>query len=388
MTESRDTTGLAMLAQARPSLLVSLIALVAAPLLLLGPSGLPPAERIACDPLNGPFMNARFISPGDVSLSTGAFTMDDIDLRATGGAAGTFRRSYVSLDTRTASLGPGWTSSVDVRLRADGGSGHVLWTQTDGATERFLDAWDVPTAFGTSRGYRTLVHRDDGSWIVRDLDDTWTFDYDGQLVRYEDVSGDWMEFLYEEGKPASTVGPDGPGLTFEFAAGDRLARVASASDPSSAVEYEYDPIGRLVRVAAGAGSPLRFVYLDASQQITKITDDSGKTLFTIDYDEAGWVVREQDFIGSLDGEARTYSYEHGSGWDVRATVVSPPSLADPSWHPVKIATMDAESRLIELQVQPTRRQVFIGRYNYDDVNRRIPLDRPCSEVIAEQAPST
>jgi hypothetical protein len=66
----------------------------------------------------------------------------------------------------------------------------------------------------------------------------------------------------------------------------------------------------------------------------------------------------------------------------------PPSLADPTWHPIKIATMDAESRLTELQVQPTRRQVFVGRYEYDDVNRRIPLDRPCSKVIADRPPTS
>jgi hypothetical protein len=165
--------------------------------------------------------------------------------------------------------------------------------------------------------------------------------------------------------------------------GDRLARVTAAADPRIAFTYTYDPVGRLIRAAAG-GVGVRFEYLETTQQITKLTDDAGKVLFAIEYDDVGWVIREQDFLGLTDGESRTFSYERRSTEGVVATVVFPPSLAEPSWHPVKVARMDVQSRLTELLIQPTSRRIYIGRYEYDSANRRIPLERPCSEVVAEE----
>lgn len=362
----------------RLSPIVILAALVL-PIVLLAAPFSPTPERVACDPLGGPFMNARFFSPGDVSLSTGAFEMESVDLHSDS-LAGRFSRAYLSLDTRVTLLGPGWTSNMHVRIRSDG-SRDVFWTMPNGAVERFKNAWDVATAVGTSRGYRTLTRRDDGSWIVEDDGDTWTFDYDGNLVRFDDRLGDWVELRYEAGKIASTVGPNGPGLRFEIGPGDRLARVASAEDPRFAVEYEYDTLGRLVHVARRGILPTRFIYDGDTQRITSISNETGLPILSIEYDDKGWVLRERDFLGLIDGEARTFAYDRGPGWNVRAKVVFPPSLEEPGWHPIKIATMDGESRLTELQVQPTSKRIFVGRYAYDDGNRRVPLERPCSEVV-------
>lgn len=326
-------------------------------------------------------MNARFFSPGDVLLSTGAFEMKSVDLEVSDSLAGSFSRAYLSRDTRVTLLGQGWTSNMQVRIRSDG-SRDVLWTMPNGAVERFKNALDVPTAFGTSRGYRTLTRRSDGSAIVEDDGDTWTFDSDGNLVRFDDGLGDWVELRYKSGKIGSTVGPDGPGLRFEIGPGDRLARVVSAEDPRFAVEYEYDTLGRLVHVAGEGILPVRFAYDRDTQQITSIANEAGVQLFSIEYDDKGWVVRERDFLGLAYGEARTFTYDRGPGRNVRAKVVFPPSLAEPGWHPVKVATMDGESRLTELQVQPTSKRIYVGRYSYDNVNRRIPLEPPCSEAIS------
>jgi hypothetical protein len=61
---------------------------------------------VACDPLNGPSLNARFKWIGRVALGAGSFQLATIDI-ASPSLAGTFRRAYFSVDTRVTLLGPG-----------------------------------------------------------------------------------------------------------------------------------------------------------------------------------------------------------------------------------------------------------------------------------------
>ena len=48
----------------------------------------------------------------------------------------------------------------------------------------------------------------------------------------------------------------------------------------------------------------------------------------------------------------------------------PPSLVEPSWHPVQIATHDAKGRALEVTYQATSTETLIGRYGYDAENRQ------------------
>jgi YD repeat-containing protein len=330
---------------------------------------------VACDPLEGPNLNTRFNPIGGVALGSGSFQLSTIDIGSRS-LAGTFRRAYFSVDTRVTLLGPGWMNNFQVRLRSDGTSRDMLFVMPSGETERFPGGLDGQRTFGTSRGYRVLTHQSDGRLVVRDDRITWTFDSAGNLIRVDNDEGDWAEVSYVQGILASTAGPGGAGLRFEMGPGGRLQRVTATASGQS-VGYEYDSNGRLVRAAPSLSAPRRFVYLGATQQITAITDDQGTTLLSLDYDELGRVVRERDASGLLDGEGIAFIYDRRADKSVRTIVTYPPSLVEPGWHPLKIANIDRLRRLTRLEVQPTSERRYVGRYDYDDQNRRIAVDKPC-----------
>src|SRR4051812_3365932 len=234
---------------------------VLAVLLLLATSRsshLPPPLTIACDTDrltsfgSTVVLGSRFMPMGGVSLGTGAFQLGSVDVGDPASIAGRFVRSYLSLDTRTTLLGPGWTSSADVRLRLDGGPNNIirpniLMTFPDGVTERFNNALSLDRTTGTSRGYRVLTHRPDGTWIVDDNGTTWTFASMGNLTRVDYPGGDWAELRYKGETLESTVGPDGAGLVYTIGADHRFTKIAKATAPTTFVAFEYDPTGRLVR---------------------------------------------------------------------------------------------------------------------------------------------
>jgi YD repeat-containing protein len=347
----------------------------------------PTARATACDTaaLTNAFgstfaLGSRFSPVGGISLSTGWFRLQQPDVEVSS-PLGVFSRAYNSGDTRTTSLGPGWTSSAQVRLRGDG-SGNLLMTFPDGAVERFDGAWSTLHGIGTSRGYRRLDQEADHRWVVLDDGRVWTFESTGSLARVDDPSGDWVELRYDGDVLKSTVGPDGPGLEFEFGAGGRLSRVSSAVDPAVFATYEYDAIGRLSRVVPAKGPAQRYTYLGQTQQITTITDDAGSVLIQLDYDERGRVIRDRDGQGLATGEALTVVYEEDSEGS-RTTVTYPVSLHDPVWHPVQIETEDSQFRTRTLTLQPTSWARLVGRYDWDRENRRIALDpKPCPPLDA------
>ncbi|HLQ48701.1 MAG TPA: hypothetical protein VK233_06980, partial [Candidatus Dormibacteraeota bacterium] len=72
-----------------------------------------------------------------------------------------------------------------------------------------------------------------------------------------------------------------------------------------------------------------------------------------------------------------FIYDRRADKSVRTIVTYPPSLVEPGWHPLKIANIDRLRRLTRLEVQPTSDRRYVGRYDYDDQNRRIAVDKPC-----------
>jgi YD repeat-containing protein len=273
-------------------------------------------------------------------------------------------------------------NNFQVRIRADGGTRDLLFTLPNGNVERFKDAQDNDRTTGTSRGYRVLAREELGRFRVFDEDITWTFGPGGTLERVDDASGDWVEVEYDQhARLASTTGPDGPGLLFEISPDDRLTRVTTASDPTDFVRYEYDAAGRLVRAVHSSGFGQRFAYDGDTQLITEISDDEGTVLLVLEYADGYSVVRERDAQGLVDGEAVTYEYEELPDGGVRTTVIYPPSLVEPTWHPVQRALHDSQGRLLELELQPTSDETLIGKYAYDPENRRIVLEDPCPREL-------
>jgi hypothetical protein len=327
-------------------------------------------------------LSSRFAPIGGVNLATGWFRLQAIDVQSVPSLASSFIRSYASGDTRTTMFGPGWTSSAQVRLRAANAK-DLLVTFSDGATERFDGAYAAGRGTGTSRPYRVIEHDADGDWVLRDNGRLWTFDTLGNLIRVDDPTGDWAELRYEGETVRSTVGPDGPGLVFEIGPGGRLTKVSSATDPTAIARYEFDAIGRLARVVPAIGPARRYTYLGQTQQVSAIADDAGTVLLRLDYDETGRVIRDADAAGVVDGEAVTFAYEMLPDGGSRTTVTYPVSTIEPGWHPIQVETEDRQARTRSLELRPTSWAVLLGRYDWDNVNRRIALNpRACPPLDA------
>jgi len=335
-----------------------------------------------CDPAHGPSLQARFAGIGAVSLFDGTYDMEITDLGYGTAMATTFTRAYLSADTRTTLFGVGWMNNFQVRLRKDD-TRDLLFTLPNGNVERFKGALDNDRTTGTSRGYRVLAREELGRFLrVYDEDITWTFGPGGTLERVDDASGDWVAVAYDaHAHLAATTGPAGPGLLFEIGPNERITRVTMASDPTDFVRYEYDAAGRLIRAVHSSGFGQRFAYDGDSQLITEISDDEGTVLLVLEYDDGYSVFRERDGQGLVDGEAVTYEFEELPDGGVRSTAIYPPSLVEPTWHPVQRALHDSQGRLLELELQPTSDETLIGKYAYDSENRRIVLEDPCPREL-------
>ena len=292
--------------------------------------------------------------------------------------AETFTRAYQSPDTRVTLLGPGWMNFYQTRIRTDAPpSLDLLFTMPNGGVERFKGALNSDRAVGTSSGTRVLTKEPDGTMVVTYEGTTWKFDGSGSLISVDNGKGDWVEIRYGPIGIASTLGPDGPGLRFDIGPDKRLVQVTKATDPAQFAHYEFDEAGRLIRATSSTSALRTYAYDGASQRITTISDDKGAVLLSLEYDDKGRVARERDAQGLLDGEAVSYVYEKLPDGSTRTTVTYPPSLIEPAWHPIQIATIDPQFRVRDLRLQPTSTQTFIGRYDWDSVNHRIDLQNPC-----------
>src|SRR5207247_4363268 len=105
--------------------------------------------------------------------------------------------------------------------------------------------------------------------------------------------------------------------------------------------------GRMTRAPSHLSVVKSFAYEGESQRIKTITDGQGAVRRTLDYDDKGRVVRERDEQGLRDNEAVTFAYEDLPDGSVTTTVIYPPSLLEPGWHPVLVEIDDAQGRLRE-----------------------------------------
>jgi YD repeat-containing protein len=256
----------------------------------------------------------------------------------------------------------------------------MLFTQPNGAVERFVDAWGNTPATGKNRGYRVLDRAPDGTWTVTDEATVWHFTSGGDLVSVESPDGS-AEARYRGNLLVQIAGPDGPTIGLKYRTDGRLEGVVDLRDQDRFVRYEYDPAGRLARVLHWDGSVEAYAYDGDSARIASIEDGSGRTLLRLAYDEDGRVIREQDTQGLEDGEAVRYQYEAlDNGW-LRTTVTYPMSVVEPGWHPIEQSLHDANGFVREMRFYPTSDQELVGRYDYDPENRRIVVEDPCPPAV-------
>ena len=315
-----------------------------------------------------------------VQTFSGAFLYHHTDIgMAARGPAVDFARAYNSAETRVGPLGPGWTLSYDVRLRAPGaGSQDELLVRPDGNTDHFTHNPDG-TFSPPPAVYSSLVHNPDGTYRVTERDQSsWTFDAGGRLTVVSDRYGNASALTYDQaGRLATISDPAGRGhLTLAYGAGGRLLTVSDWLAPARTVTYGYDTSGRLQTVTDREGKITTFAYDATTSHVTTITDARTHVALTLTYDGQGRVATQKDARGLTTGDQTTFGYVvNGDGTRV-TTVTHPVTSFEPSFQPTVVDSYDPNGWLTSRVSRPTSTETLTATSTYDVAGDRTSLMDP------------
>ncbi|WP_344662101.1 RHS repeat-associated core domain-containing protein [Catenulispora subtropica] len=219
-----------------------------------------------------------------------------------------------------------------------------------GRVVEVVDALGMRTGYGWSVEGRALWRTEpDGGRI------SWDYDAEGQLVRAVDPLG--ATVLFEPGpfgRIAARTGPDG--VRHEFARDSEL-RLRSVTKAGAVWSYDWDVAGRLLRETDFIGRALSYEY-DAAGRLVSRSDAGGQRI-TLERDAAGRLIRRR----TPDGE---YAYRYDAVGRL-ATAVGPDSRLE--------YTRDAAGRVLSESVDG--RTVTSG---YDRTGRRVLRTTPGGSV--------
>jgi len=212
-----------------------------------------------------------------VNTATGNFSETFTDFAIPGrGIPLAFAHTYSAQDAATdGPLGFGWTSTYQMRLIQDPGTGVVTVRQENGSEVVFS-----PTPSGTytapPRVIASLAKNGDGTFtFVRRSRERFTFSSSGQLLTQQDLNGYTTSLAYGAGgQLAKVTDPTGRSLTFVYS-GTHLTTV---TDPiGRSLTFGYDAQGNLSDVTDVGGGTTHFTY-DASHLLLTTRDPRGGTV--------------------------------------------------------------------------------------------------------------
>ena len=360
--------------------------------------GIPPTSGFVDDP---------------ICAANGNFVEVETDLAFPGRAAvlGVVRVYNSLASTTVGAFGPGWTSTLDLRIAHVPG-GIVRAHLADGAVVPFHP---VAAADGAPEVLRAAGNRDlaidvlpDG-WLLRDgPTKAWRFASDGTflggcddsavleverdgervLAFHEHTSGRSVRFTWDNGRVVAAEASDGRCATYHYDGGvlvhvarpdgataftveGTLIRSVADGDGVVLARNTYDEAGKVVEQTNELGRTTRYLYTgqgttvisdttggprnafthDGRGNVTAVVDGTGRAM-RLAYDDAGHVVR----ITDRDGAVRTYAYDDGGNLVER---VDPDGLTT-AW------TWDAAGRLLT----ETHRNGATTTYAYTGEHRR------------------
>lgn len=326
---------------------------------------------------NPPYINGD--DAGDpVSTFTGTYTDTHLDVSIPGrGPAVQFARAYNSNDTRTTTLGPGWTHSYNIRLNAPGdATDDIILVGPQGRSDRYVESGGTYPA--PSGVHRDLLRNADETYTATDKAQTeWRFDPSGRLTQIRDRHGNASNLVYDGSGRLTTVSdPAGRGvLTLAYTNG-LLTSVTDWASPSRSVVYQYDANGRLWKVIDREGKTTTFGYDGTSHRITTVTDARGNVALTTTYDPQGRVATQKDARGLLTGDVTTFDYVVNPDGTRETTLTLPATSFELSFHPTLTDSYDANGWLIQRETTPTSTETLTQSFTYDATGNRTSVTDP------------
>ncbi|MEY9893572.1 RHS repeat-associated protein [Catenulispora sp. MAP5-51] len=227
----------------------------------------------------------------------------DIDLQAV--LPLVLRRAYSSGNPYGRLFGPGWSSTLDIRLSVNAAGIHFV-----GDDAQALD-YPVPEAGAVvlpSEGARWPLEWDRDADEIRVTDPVSAFVWRFARVHHRDDDGEIRDLTSVTDRNGNRIGflrnDDGTPFGVEHSGGYRLAvdtvaaqagprvtglRLLSADGDVPVRTFGYDERGRLTAVVDDSGEPYTYGY-DDDNRITVWTDRLGYS-YGYEYDETGRVVR-------------------------------------------------------------------------------------------------
>ncbi|MBV8717673.1 MAG: RHS repeat protein, partial [Chloroflexi bacterium] len=236
--------------------------------LIGGPTVLPGQPAPTGSGTYPPGLPSSGTSTDPVNTLTGNYGYSHTDLAIPGrGPSPLLIRSLNTLDTRSSSLGVGWTHNYSMHLASPGVTNDVLLVGPQGRTDRYTSLGGGN--FAPPPGVNTqLVLNSGGTLYTATLVDQtkWTFNQLGQLTAITDRYGNQSNLTY-----------------------NAFAELASVSDPAArgSLTFTYDPAsGLLTSVTDWTGRVVKYGYDTNSPPRLKTVTDRNNQVTTYAYDGA------------------------------------------------------------------------------------------------------
>ncbi|MBW4720714.1 RHS repeat-associated core domain-containing protein [Saccharothrix obliqua] len=216
--------------------------------------------------------------------SIGNYTTAVTDARvATVGPDLTITRTYNSLDPRRdTAFGEGWASRLDMRLRKDDDvSGDVVITYPTGRQVRYGRNADASYASPSGSTADLVHHTDTGRYTLRDNSgNRWEFDVLGRLVRIFDPAGLSETLVHDTQDRVATITNDVSGRQLSFTWTGKHVATVTAGDLVWTYTYQGD---RLTSACVPGGAPncTTYTYQDGSHYRSSVLDDSPRAYWRL-----------------------------------------------------------------------------------------------------------
>ena len=307
-----------------------------------------------------------------VNTLTGTLSLSRLDVAIAGrGPAISFARAYNSNDTRTTTLGPGWTHTYNMRLNDPGdGSEDVILVGPQGRSDRYQ--WSGSAFVAPAGSETTLTRNIDESYTATDKSQSgWEFGADGRLTSIRDRYGNTSALTYDtSGRLATISDPAGRGLLTLGYTSNLLTSVTDWASPARTVTYQYDTNGRLWKAFDREGKTTTYTYDGTSQRLATVTDANGHVTLTTTYDASGRAATQQDARGLLTGDITTFDYIANPDGTRVTTVTTPATSYEPALHPTLVDTYDANGRLTSRVTRPSSTETLTQGFTYDAAGNR------------------
>ncbi|RYE20906.1 MAG: RHS repeat protein, partial [Sphingobacteriales bacterium] len=166
--------------------------------------------------------------------------------------------------TENNGFGNGWTFEYNINYRHDTIPGRKIIQWGDGREDKYDSlpdgSYQTPTGF-----YTRLKEYSPGRLVLSDRDSTLYF-FDNsvhkKLTRIQDANGNFLRFVYAEGRLTSLENNSGQTIQFTYNNNGNLASTIDAvTSPTRTYTYQYDGSGNLTAVKDAIGHTYTYSYL-------------------------------------------------------------------------------------------------------------------------------